>query len=164
MSHPIPNRRLRVALAAGAVSVVVAVSGCTSTKTATSADKPAADTSTHSTTVAAPEGGVRQLDPKDADAFLASPPKGLIILDVRTADEYGNGHLQGARNIDFYGQDFSAELGKLDKAAPYFVYCHSGNRSGQTVRLMTSLGFKNITELKGGMNAWRLAGFGVVTN
>jgi rhodanese-related sulfurtransferase len=76
---------------------------------------------------------------------------GAVLLDVRTPGEFTGGHVQGAINVDFNSPSFSGEMQKLDKTKPYFVYCRSGNRSGQAVLLMRKAGIQNIVELKGGI-------------
>lgn len=83
---------------------------------------------------------------KDTNAF---------ILDVRTEDEVAEGYIPNATNIDIYlGQDFLSELEKLDKSKNYYVYCRSGNRSGQACAVMNSLGFENAYNLEGGFMNW----------
>jgi rhodanese-related sulfurtransferase len=78
-----------------------------------------------------------------------------IILDVRTPDEVSEGYIPQAINLDIYlGQDFLAELENLDKSKNYYVYCRSGNRSGQACAIMNSLGFKNAFNLEGGFMEW----------
>lgn len=74
-----------------------------------------------------------------------------VLLDVRTPSEFMGGHLSGAKNVDFNGPNFLREIQKLDKEKPYFVYCRSGNRSGQAVAMMQREGFRNIHELQGGI-------------
>lgn len=76
-----------------------------------------------------------------------------VIIDVRTPSEFSNGHIAKAINIDFQNPNFETEIKKLDPSGNYFVYCQSGNRSGQAVRKMQSLGIKNIFELRGGLNS-----------
>lgn len=70
-----------------------------------------------------------------------------VVLDVRTAEEYAAGHLDGARLLDFTGGQFVAVLPKLDPHAEYLLYCRSGNRSGQATKLMEDAGFTNVTNL-----------------
>lgn len=70
-----------------------------------------------------------------------------IILDVRTADEYAGGHLDGAQLLDFNGGEVAAAIPSLDPDAEYLVYCRSGNRSGQAIALMEQAGFSNLTNL-----------------
>lgn len=78
--------------------------------------------------------------------------KVTAVIDVRTAEEYAAGHLQGAVNIDVEGSDFGTEVAKLDPAGTYVVYCHSGRRAGIAKDQMDSLGFKNVTNA-GGLDA-----------
>ena len=70
-----------------------------------------------------------------------------IVLDVRTADEYAAGHLEGAQQLDFNAGDVAAAIPSLDPDAVYLVYCRSGNRSGQAIALMEQAGFGNLTNL-----------------
>ncbi|QOI96178.1 MAG: rhodanese-like domain-containing protein [Flammeovirgaceae bacterium] len=86
----------------------------------------------------------------------ATPEK--IILDVRTTSEYNRGHLKNAVLVDYYQRDFSAQLGKLDKTKPVFVYCASGVRSNSAARELVKLGFKEVYDLSGGLSAWARAG------
>ena len=76
-----------------------------------------------------------------------------VLIDVRTPQEYAEGHIPGALNIDIEGDAFVSSIEALDHSAPYFVYCRSGNRSGQAVAFMKQQGFTNITELSGGILA-----------
>ena len=76
---------------------------------------------------------------------------GAVLLDVRTPAEFAEGHIEGAINIDFENPNFSAEIQKLDTAKSYFVYCRSGNRSGQAIPIMKRAGIVSIQELKGGI-------------
>ena len=78
-----------------------------------------------------------------------------IILDVRTEDEFSEGMIPGAINIDIYkGQGFIYSIEELDKSKNYYVYCRSGGRSGQACSIMSQLGFENIYNLLGGMMNW----------
>jgi rhodanese-related sulfurtransferase len=63
------------------------------------------------------------------------------VIDVRTADEWAGGHLDGAVNIDLQSADFASKIDALDHAANYVVYCHSGNRAGQAINYMQGAGF-----------------------
>ena len=79
-----------------------------------------------------------------------------FILDVRTPIEVSEGYIPNASNIDIYlGQQFLAELEKLDKSKNYYVYCRSGNRSRQACALMNSLGIEIAYNLVGGIIAWQ---------
>lgn len=74
-----------------------------------------------------------------------------MLVDVRTPSEFLAGHIDKAINIDFEDQTFLLEIKKLDVNKTYFVYCRSGNRSGQAISLMKANGIKNIYELRGGI-------------
>jgi rhodanese-related sulfurtransferase len=87
---------------------------------------------------------------------------GVVLLDVRTPDEFAAGHLEGAQNIDVEAADFATQISGLDKAATYAVYCHSGNRSATAMKTMTDAGFTNVSDLSGGIAAWAQAGKPVV--
>lgn len=78
-----------------------------------------------------------------------------FILDVRTDEELEEGYIPNAKHIDIYlGQGFIDELEKLDKTKNYYVYCRSGNRSGQACAIMKSIGFANTDNLVGGFMNW----------
>lgn len=78
-----------------------------------------------------------------------------VILDVRTDAEVEEGIIPNAKHIDIYkGQGFIDEVEKLDKTKPYYIYCRSGNRSGQACAIMGQLGFENTYNLMGGFNEW----------
>jgi rhodanese-related sulfurtransferase len=78
-----------------------------------------------------------------------------VILDVRTQEEVDQGIIPNAIHIDIYkGQGFVDELEALDKSKNYFVYCRSGNRSGQACAIMNQLGFQNAYNLIGGILEW----------
>lgn len=69
------------------------------------------------------------------------------VIDVRTAAEFAEGHVQGARNLDIQNGDFEAALVNLDKSLSYSVYCRSGNRSAAAVEIMRNAGFTNVVDL-----------------
>lgn len=78
-----------------------------------------------------------------------------VILDVRTDAEVAEGIIPNAIHLDIYkGQEFINELETLDKTKNYYVYCRSGNRSGQACAIMEQLGFNNAYNLEGGMLQW----------
>ena len=76
------------------------------------------------------------------------------LIDVRTPEEFAAGHLEGAVNIDFLSEDFLEKMAKLDKNKPLLLYCRSGNRSGKATLQLHEEGFRNITDMKGGYQAW----------
>ena len=101
--------------------------------------------------------GVSEFSTKVAEA-------GVITLDVRTPIEFAEGHIEGARLIDFQSGNFENEIAALDKNATYAVYCRSGNRSGQAVKVMQDAGFTNVFNLNGGVIDWANAGLPLVNN
>ena len=76
-----------------------------------------------------------------------------FLLDVRTAGEFGGGHLPKATNIDFRSPDFANKIKGLPKDKPVFVYCLSGGRSAQAAEILRNEGFQ-VTELQGGYLKW----------
>lgn len=78
-----------------------------------------------------------------------------VILDVRTADEYNTGHIDGAILIDYRSADFSKQIKELDPSKEYLIYCRSGVRSSHAIDSLKLLGFTHLTELEGGINAWK---------
>jgi rhodanese-related sulfurtransferase len=91
-------------------------------------------------------------------AELLAADKAVVVLDVRTADEYAEGHIANARNLDFQEEGFEAAVARLDREAPYLVHCASGGRSTASLAVLKKLGFKRVHHLDGGFNAWRKAG------
>ncbi|KRO35843.1 MAG: hypothetical protein ABR54_03120 [Actinobacteria bacterium BACL15 MAG-120619-bin91] len=89
---------------------------------------------------------------------------GVVTLDVRTPAEFAEGYIEGARLIDFQSGNFEKEIATLDKNATYAVYCRSGNRSGQAVRIMQDAGFTNVFNMNGGVIDWANAGLPLVKN
>ncbi len=75
----------------------------------------------------------------------------IQLLDVRTPEEFKEGHISDALNINFLEPEtFYIEVEKLDRSTPLYIYCRSGNRSEKAAVKLDSLGFKNIYDLKGG--------------
>jgi rhodanese-related sulfurtransferase len=101
--------------------------------------------------------GIRVVSATAAAEIHENPPEGLVVLDVRTAEEFAEGHLDGAIMIDFYGDDFTDRLAELDRDRPYLLYCRSGNRSSQARQIMIDLGFTDVADIDGGILAWTRA-------
>ena len=106
--------------------------------------------------------GIRLVSPEEGETIRTDPPDGLVVLDVRTPEEFAEGHLEDAVMLDFYEADFAEQLAELDPDAPYLLYCRSGNRSGQTADLMRELGFTDVADVDGGIVAWAEAGLPIV--
>jgi rhodanese-related sulfurtransferase len=81
------------------------------------------------------------------------------LLDVRTAQEFRSGHLTGALQADWTDRkQFTERTQHLDKSQPVFVYCLSGGRSGAAAEYLRSQGFREVTNMSGGINGWKQAG------
>ncbi len=97
-----------------------------------------------------------RLQPADFQKALASGE--YTLLDIRTIEEYNEGHLKDAIQKDFYLTDsFTQYLQSLDKNKKYLIYCRSGNRSGKALTQMKGMGFTNVADLEGGIGAWTAA-------
>ena len=108
--------------------------------------------------------GLKPITPKEAYDLVrknAGNPD-FVILDVRTPDEYDEGHIEGAINIDFNSGGFKTELSELDKKKTYLVYCRTSRRSGEAAKIMKDLGFTNIIRMKGDIVKWQSAGLPLV--
>ena len=80
------------------------------------------------------------------------------LIDVRTPAEFADGHIENAKNIDFYSANFDLQIDALDKSIPVILYCKSGRRSAKCVSKLNSKGFKVIYDLQGGINHWGFEG------
>lgn len=77
------------------------------------------------------------------------------VIDVRTPEEFAEGHIDGAQNIDFQAKDFLEQFSRIDKDRPVYIYCRSGKRSAKAAEQLSELGFPNIIDLQGGFLAWK---------
>lgn len=98
----------------------------------------------------------QHVDPDGAIRRLADT--NVVVLDVRTPDEFKAGHIRGAKSVDFRSADFAKKLGELDRNRTYLVHCASGGRSTSSLETFQKLGFKSVVHLDGGFNAWKRAG------
>jgi rhodanese-related sulfurtransferase len=156
------------------ITTTIAITLTTPAKTIPAETTTIKTSPTVTTTAASPVQTIKDITV--AEAFkLVNENVGnpnFIIVDVRTADEYATGHLANAINVDFY-QDFSANIGKLDRNKTYLIYCRTGVRSSGARDIMKSLGFLKIYNMdvdsssdpgntKGGINNWISSGYPVV--
>lgn len=98
----------------------------------------------------------KQYQDLSGNAFkqILTENKASVLLDVRTAGEYRQGAIKGAKNIDIMSADFKTKVAALDPEKTYLIYCRSGNRSGQACNYMAGLGFKNVYNLSGGIGSF----------
>ena len=88
-----------------------------------------------------------------AEKLKAMPTAKLI--DIRTPEEFQAGAIEGFVNMDFYADDFEAQLQNLNKEQATFIYCRSGGRSGKTLKKMRGMGFQEVYELQSGYSGWK---------
>ena len=93
-----------------------------------------------------------------SDAFSARINDEAQLIDVRTAGEFGSGHIPRAVNLDWAGGHFEGNITTLDKARPVLLYCASGRRSAAANAYLRANGFTDVVDLEGGITAWRSAG------
>ncbi len=96
---------------------------------------------------------IEKLIPQDF-AVEMTELKNFNLIDVRTPQEYEQGNISKAKNINFNDASFGEELNKLEKEKPLFIYCKSGGRSAKAVEKAKEMGFEHIIELDGGIESW----------
>lgn len=95
--------------------------------------------------------------PDEFEQAIAEPD--VQLVDVRTPEEYEQGHIVGAMNIDWKNEAFADEAGQmLDKSKTIAVYCRGGRRSHEAGNKLYKMGYTHIVELQGGLEAWKAAG------
>lgn len=104
------------------------------------------------------ETEIKNVSADEAAKLLADKDLQLQVLDIRTPEEFEEGHIAGAILVDFRGADFEERLKKLDKAKPYLMHCRSGGRSTTSLKTFRELGFQRIFHLNSGMLGWLDAG------
>jgi phage shock protein E len=153
--HPGQRRvgalRVSVVLTLGLLSMGLV--GCSSSSDSA---KVAPENVTSPSGVDASSSSIRLVTADDAEKLATDPS--ISVIDVRTPAEFAEGHLAGARLMDFRSAEFPQQLGTLDPNGRYLIYCRSGNRSGEAVGLMKELGFTDVADLDGGIVAWTGAG------
>lgn len=87
----------------------------------------------------------------------------IQLVDIRTPQEFTLGYIEGAQNVDFYNPEFVQTISKLDKEKPLAIYCKSGNRTKDALKMLEKEGFKTIYALKGGLLAWEKEGNAILT-
>lgn len=88
---------------------------------------------------------------------IKSPQPNVVILDVRSAEEFAEGHIPGAMNIDY--RELGQHLTKLSahKNDKIIVHCRSGRRAAVAEKLLINNGFSQVYHLKGDMLGWQEA-------
>lgn len=144
------KRALAALLIAGATWVAFtayAVAGePAATPAAAPAAKPAAPIAAPATFVATPMSQEALLEQQ------AKHPKQLFVLDVRTPQEYAEGHVPGAVNVPH--DQLASRLAEVPKDKDVVLYCRSGRRAGMAADVLAANGYKHLSHLEGDMNAW----------
>ncbi len=109
-----------------------------------------------STPATASDSGPARVDVAEFATVIDQP--GVAIIDVRTPEEFADGHIAGAVNIPVQQPDFATRIAALDPNATYAIYCRSGNRSQPAVAAMEEAGITTIYELDSGTKGWTGAG------
>jgi len=109
-------------------------------------------------TTATATAEIQLVSASDAATVLNDRASEVVLLDVRTPEEFNEARVPGSVNVDFYAADFASQLDTLAKDVPYVVYCRSGNRSSQTMNIMRELGFLEVWDVDGGIISWNEAG------
>ncbi len=104
---------------------------------------------------------------KNADASLLTPEElkakdEVVLIDVRTPEEFAAGHIKDAVNVNIFDQNFKKELEAFDKKKPVSVYCKVGGRSAKAAAIMREMGFEEVYDLEGGIQNWERAGMEIV--
>lgn len=86
----------------------------------------------------------------------------FVILDVRTPEEFAEGHVSGAANVNVMAPDLESRLGALSRGKTYLVYCRTGNRSAKAVQAMERLGFRSVYHMFEGIVGWQKRAFPLV--
>lgn len=94
------------------------------------------------------------LEPKEFLAAYKNAGSAGVLIDVRTAPEIEDASIDGYIAMDIQQPGFTEKVKELSKDNTYFIYCRSGNRSGQACRYMATQGYDKLYNLKGGMIAW----------
>ena len=137
-------KKLLLVLPALLVIGVVLTGGCVGTETIT----PNQKTQTQI---------IENITPQEAFTLIQDNENNpdFVILDVRTPEEFADGYIENAINLDYYSETFRDDLNQLDKNKKYLIYCRSGNRSGKTLDTMVELNFREVYNMSGGILEWQ---------
>ena len=97
---------------------------------------------------------IKDITPEQAYKLLMISAYRVYFIDVRTPEEYAQGHVGGAININYNSPDFKSNIDKLAKDNVYVVYCQGGARSAAASKIMDGDGFQHINNMTGGYTAW----------
>lgn len=93
---------------------------------------------------------INSLSVAEVDQLMQKFDSGHVIIDVRTPEEFKEGSLAGAHNVDVKSDSFKEKIGTFERKHNYIVYCRSGKRSAKAYKIMKELGFTNLLNMEGG--------------
>jgi len=130
---------------------LIVTSGCAGSETSTETSETPAQI-------------IEDITPQEAFTLIEDNQNNpeFVTLDVRTPEEFADGYLENAINLDLYSDTFRDELDLLDKSKTYLIYCRSGNRSGQALDIMEELDFREVYNMMGGIVQWQAEGLPTV--
>ncbi len=99
--------------------------------------------------------GCSQIKTKPITEVSQNELKNIVLVDVRTPEEFAEGHLDNALNINWFDADFANQFEAVDKDKTIYVYCKMGGRSAKAQEKLQSLGYKHVVNLEGGYDAWK---------
>lgn len=134
-----------ISIAFSLVLLLVMVGGCTQQTTTVTQGQDQVAAYSH-----------QNLSPSESKDLLEkrSGDSNFVLVDIRTPEEFASGHLEGALNVDYYAPDFAEQMSSMDTTKTYLIYCRSGNRSGNALRVLASKGFTDIYDISGGIVAF----------
>ncbi|MEQ9467883.1 MAG: rhodanese-like domain-containing protein [Ekhidna sp.] len=94
----------------------------------------------------------------NAEKLKQLQSEGVTVIDIRTRNEYDEGHIPGVLHVDFLAEGFIDEIKKQDVFKPIVIHCASGGRSGRASKMMEEVGFKTIYDYSGGFSDWKAKG------
>jgi rhodanese-related sulfurtransferase len=138
-------KKLLLVLSVSLIIGVILTGGCVSTETV----PPNQETQI-----------IENITPPEAFALIQDNHNNpdFVILDVRTPEEFADGHIENAINLDYYSETFQDELNKLDKNKTYLIYCRSGKRSSNALNIAGELEFREAYNMLGGIIEWKAEG------
>ncbi len=156
------NRKTITQLSAGLLAMALAVSACSSELTSSQpTDSTPAETDSSKPSEALDSVEDMSAIPEDLDAEIAKAMErqsldDVFVLDVRTDEEWNESHATGAVHWGLEEQLKQGQLPDIDKDAEIYVYCRTGNRSGQAIKIMQEAGYTNLVNIRG-LEDWEAA-------
>ncbi|MEQ8906558.1 rhodanese-like domain-containing protein [Ekhidna sp.] len=94
----------------------------------------------------------------NAEKLISLKGRGVTVIDIRTPNEYENGHIPGVIHLDFMQSGFLDKIKEQKLNEPVIIHCASGGRSGKAAKMMKEAGFKKIYDYSGGFSDWKKKG------